>query len=61
MLQFVTCVKYSDEGFENMYDADAEEWLADARKVIHAHGGKLKDHYLTIAACTTTPRHQSGL
>lgn len=48
MLQFVTCVKYSDDGFKNMYDTDAEEWLTDAREVIHAHGGELKDHYLTM-------------
>jgi uncharacterized protein with GYD domain len=48
MLQFVTCVKYSDDGFNNMYDTDADEWLTDAREVIHAHGGELKDHYLTM-------------
>jgi hypothetical protein len=39
MRQFVTCVKYSDDGVKNSDDTDAEEWLTDAREVIHAHGG----------------------
>jgi hypothetical protein len=38
-VRFVTYVAYSDDGFKNMYDTDAEEWLPDAREVIRAHGG----------------------
>lgn len=48
MPTFVTLTNYTQAGIETLSELEADEFLAESREVIRAHGGELVDYYLTL-------------
>lgn len=48
MPHYVVLANYTEDGFETLSEMDSEEFLVQTKETIEAHGGELKDYYLTM-------------
>lgn len=65
MPTFVTLTNYTQSGVETLADLESDEFLEMTREVVQAHGGELKDYYLTLGqydavVITEFPDAESG-
>lgn len=48
MPRFVSLVNYTQDGVEVFAELDGDEFLTQTEEVVEAHGGEVKDFYLTL-------------
>lgn len=65
MPTFVTLTNYTQSGLETLTGLEPDEFLEMSREVVEAHGGELKDYYLTLGqydavVITEFPDSESG-